>query len=365
NVQRTDLGFDPRNVVNLTTDPSEAGYSETQGLAFYKSLLDRLSALPGVQSAAFASSSPLEDYSNNDYLKVSDYQNAPGYGLPLVPYSVVSPGFFDTMCVPILRGHGFAEADAKGSPYVAIVNEAFVKQFWPDRNPIGEHFAKVSGATNPLYEVVGVAKDSRFSSLTGPIDPYFYLPLAQDYDLSSLQVLQIRSAAPPDAVIREAEGIVRGLVPELPLFNIQTMTESLDTLSAFLLFQFGAAVAALLGFLGLILAIVGVYGVISYSVSQRTHEIGIHVALGAQPLQILRMIFTQGAIIVCGGVIAGCAGALVAARLISNFLVGVSPADPLTYFGVSIILALIALLACYIPARRAMRVDPIVALRYE
>jgi len=365
NVQHTDLGFDPHNVVNLTMDPSEAGYDETRALAFYKSLLDRVSALPGVQSAALASSTPLGNYGNNDYLKVSDYQNPPGGGLPLLPYSVVSPRFFDTMRTPILRGRSFSEADAKGSPYVAIVKEAFAERFWPDRNPIGEHFAKVSGATNPLYEVVGVAKDSRFSSLTGPIDPYFYLPVAQDYDLSPLQILQVRSAAPPDAVIREAKSIVRDLVPELPLFNVQTMAESLDTLSAFLLFQFGAAVAALLGFLGLILAIVGVYGVISYSVSQRAHEIGIRIALGAQPAQILKLILGEGLFIVSVGVILGCGAAFVVARLIKNLLVGVGPAEPVTYLGIAIILALMALAACYVPARRAMRIDPMVALRYE
>jgi predicted permease len=365
NVQHTNLGFDPHDVVNFAMDPSEAGYGETQGLAFYKSLLDRVKGLPGVQSAGLTATPPMSDYSFADYVKVSDYQNPPGSGLPVVYFSVVSPSFFATMRIPIVRGRGFTEADISGSPYVAMVSQAFAERFWPGQNPIGEHFAKVSGITNSIYEVVGVAKDMRFVSLTGPIDPYFYLPLAQDYELSTLQILQVRSSAPPDAVIREVQGIMRGLAPEIPVFNIQTMMESLDTLSAFLLFQIGAAVAASLGLLGLILAIVGIYGVISYSVSQRTHEIGIRLALGAQPLQILKMIFAQGAVIVAGGIIAGCAAALVIARLISNFLVGVGFADPLTYFGVTTILALVALAACYIPARRATRVDPMIALRYE
>jgi predicted permease len=365
NVQHANLGFDPHNVVNFAMDPTQAGYGETQGLAFYKSLLDRLNVLPGVQSAGLTASTPMSNYFNNDYVKVSDYQNPPGNGLPLVSYSVVSPGFFDTLRIPIVRGRGFTDADIKGAQYVAIVSEAFAARFWPDRNPIGEHFAKVSGATNPVYQVVGVAKDGRFSSLTGPIDPYFYLPLAQDYYLSPLQVLQVRSAAPPDAVIRELQGVERGLAPEIPLFDIQTMTESLDTISAFLLFQLGAAVAAALGFLGLILAIVGVYGVISYSVSQRTHEIGIRMALGAQRVAILQMILRQGLVIVGAGLLLGCAAAFAAARLIGNLLVGVSPGDPATYTAVTLILALVALVACYIPARRAMKTDPMVALRYE
>jgi predicted permease len=364
-VQHTNLGFDPHNVVDFTMDPSEIGYNESQGLAFYKSLLERVRALPGVQSAALNSSTPMSNYLNNDYLKVSDYQNPAGQGLPLVFYSVVSRSFFENMRTPILQGRAFTEADAVGSPYVAIVSEAFAARFWPHQNPIGKHFAKVSGITNPLYEVVGVAKDSRFSGLTGPIDAYFYLPLAQDYALGPLEVLQVRSAAPTDAMIRETQGVVRSLAPNLPLFDIRTMGEHLDTLNGFLLFRLGAGLAAALGLLGLILAIVGVYGVISYSVSQRTHEIGIRVALGAQRRQILTMILGQGILIVGVGSILGCAGAFAAARLIANFLVGVSPADPATYGAVTVILGLIALLACYIPARRAMRVDPMVALRYE
>ncbi|MGH9762099.1 MAG: FtsX-like permease family protein, partial [Blastocatellia bacterium] len=255
--------------------------------------------------------------------------------------------------------------DVKGSPYVAIISEAFAARFWPNQNPIGKRFAKVSGVTNPRYEVVGVAKNSRFSGLTGPIDAYFYLPLSQDYALGTLQILQIRSATPPDAVIREARSIVRSLAPDLPVFDVQTMTESLDTLSGFLIFQLGSGLAASLGFLGLILAIVGVYGVISFSTSQRTHEIGIRIALGAQHGQILRMILRQGIPIVFAGLILGCVAALGIARLIANFLVGVSPADPATYAAVAIVLGMIALLACYIPARRATRVDPMEALRYE
>jgi putative ABC transport system permease protein len=166
-------------------------------------------------------------------------------------------------------------------------------------------------------------------------------------------------------VIREAQSVVRSLAPDLPLFSVQTMEEGLDTLNGFLLFQLGAGIAAALGLLGLILAMVGVYGVISYSTSQRTHEIGIRVALGAQQSEILKMILGQGLVIVFTGLIVGCAAAFAFARLIGNFLVGVGPADPATYSIVTIVLGLVALLACYIPARRAMRVDPMVALRYE
>ncbi|HKW87953.1 MAG TPA: ABC transporter permease [Candidatus Acidoferrales bacterium] len=364
-VQHANLGFDPRNVVNMTMDPTEVGYNEALGIAFYNDLLDRIRALPGVEAAALGGSTPLGDVGSNDYLKISDYQVPPGQGLPLVWYSVVSRGYFEMMRIPIERGRSFTGADAKNAPYVAIVNEAFAKRFWPNQDPIGKHFAKVSGVTNPLYEVVGVARNSRTTGLAGPIDAYFYLPLAQDYLLATLQYLQVRSAAPPDTIIREAEGVVHSLAPDLPVFTAQTMTQSLNTLSGFLLFRLAAGLAAALGLLGLALAVVGIYGVISCSVSQRTHEIGIRIALGAQRGQILKLILGQGLLIISFGVLAGCVAAFAAARLVANLLVGVSPSDPLTYFGVSFILAVVALLACYIPARRAMKVDPMVALRYE
>ncbi len=364
-VQHTNLGFDPQNVVDLTMDPSEIGYNEPQGLAFYKSLLERVRALPGVQSVALTSSTPMSNYGNNDYLKISDYQSPPGQGLPLVSYSTISPDYFGTVHLPILQGRAFTDADVTGSPYVAVVNRTFAKRFWPNQNPIGKRFQKVSGATNPVYEVVGVAENSHFNDLTSPIEPYFYLPVRQDYALSSLQILQVRSTAPPDAIIPETQDVVRSLAPNLPLFDIGTLTEHLDTLNGFLLFRLGAGLAAALGLLGLILAIVGVYGVISYSVSQRTHEIGIRMALGAQRAEILKMILGQGLVIVVAGLVLGCTSAFAGARLIGNLLVGVNPADPATYAIVTLILGLIALLACYVPARRAMRVDPMVALRYE
>ena len=364
-VQHANLGFDPNNVVNFIMDPTEVGYNETRGLAFYNSLTERVRALPGVQSASLTSALPMGNYGSNDYLEISGYQNPPGQSLPLVPYAVISPDYFKTMRIPILQGRSFTNADAKGSPYVAIVSEAFAKRFWPHQNPIGQHFAKVSGSANPLYQVVGVAHDARFSGLSGQIDPFFYLPIEQDYSLSSLQALQIRSAAPPDAVIREAQSVIHSLAPDLPVFNVETMNESLDTLAGFLIFQLGAGLAAALGLLGLVLAIVGVYGVISYSTAQRTHEIGIRIALGAQRAQILRLILGQGIFIVGVGLLAGCVAAFITARLIANLLVGVSPSDPLTYGVVIAALASIALLACYIPARRAMKVDPMIALRYE
>jgi predicted permease len=363
-VQHTNLGFDPANIVNVTMDPSEVGYDETHGLAFYKALVERLRNQPGVQSVALTSSNPLSNYYNDDNLKVSDYENPMGRGLPLVSYSVVSPGYLETLRIPMIRGRNFTDHDTAGSQNVAIVNEAFAERFWPNQNPIGKHFAKVSGITNPAYEVVGVASNSRFSSLTGPIDAYFYLPLDQGYILSTLQVLQIRTST-PDLVLRQTQSIARELAPGLPLFNVQTLAEALDTLSGFLLFQIGAALAATLGLLGLLLALIGVYGMISYSVRQHTREIAIRLALGAPRAQILKLVLEQGIVVATAGVIFGYGAAFATSRVIADLLVGVNPTDPVTYCVVGVAVMLVALAACYMPARRAMRVNAIVALRHE
>jgi putative ABC transport system permease protein len=193
--------------------------------------------------------------------------------------------------------------------------------------------------------------------------PFFYIPLSQDY--ISIETLQVRTTQVPDAMIASLQKEIAWLAPGLPVFNVETMTQGLYTLPGLLIFQVGAGLAATLGLLGLVLAVVGLYGVVSYVTSQRIHEIGIRMALGAQPADILRSVFRQGFAMVAIGLGAGLAAAFAAARLVRNFLVGVGTTDPLTYAVVSCLLVLVALLACWVPARRATRVDPLVALRYE
>jgi putative ABC transport system permease protein len=200
--------------------------------------------------------------------------------------------------------------------------------------------------------------------VTGPINPYFYVPVMQHYTINSLEALQVRTAAAPESMIPEIERVVESLAPELPVFDVKTMPEALNTLNGLLVYQIGALLAAVLGILGFILALVGVYGVISFAASQKTHEIGVRMALGAQPMQILKMIFREGLLIIAIGLVIGLAAALAAAKVVGNFLT-VSATDPVTYLVVSAALTLVALAACYIPSRRAMRVDPMVALRYE
>ena len=361
--QKTNLGFNANQLVNFFMDPNEIGYSEVQGREFYKNLLARVQSLPGVVSASTANSTPMGYYNNGDTVEVEGYVNPPGQPAPIALYNVVSPDYFKTMGIPLLRGRAFTEADDQNGQYVGIINEATGKKFWPNLDPIGRTY-KIGADPKHSITVVGVAKDSRYQGVTGPINPYFYVPFAQHYTNNSLEALQVRTAAAPEAMMPVIEHEIQSLAPELPVFDVKTMKESLNTLNGLLIYQIGATLAAALGILGLILALVGVYGVISFAASQKTHEIGIRMALGAQPAQILKMIFRQGFVIVAVGLGIGILAALAAARVVGNFLT-VSATDPLTYMIVSAALTAVALLACYIPARRAMRVDPMEALRYE
>jgi putative ABC transport system permease protein len=361
--QRTSLGFDSSHVLDLSMDPTEIGYSEVQGRQFYKSLLERVRSLPGIESASLTSSVPLSYFNNADTLNVEGYQPPPSQQNQSAFFSYISPGYFTTLKIPMLRGRSFTDADDEKAKFVAIINETMARTYWPKSDPLGRQFSLTGDLQHPI-EVVGIVKDSRFQGVTGPISLGFYLPFVQHYLPASLETLQVRTAAAPGAMIPEIERLIQSLAPDLPVFDVRTMTQALYSLNGLLVYQLGAALAASLGVLGLILAIVGVYGVVSFDASQKTHEIGIRMALGAQPADILKLIFGKGLFIVGMGLAVGLALAFGAARLAGNFI-AVSPADPITYISVSALLLLVALVACWIPARRAMRVDPLVALHYE
>jgi len=363
--RQTNLGFNPSHVINLSMDPREIGYTAAQSREFYRTLMERVRALPGVLSVSTAPAVPMGYVFKADTLAIDGYQPPPGQPAPNASYNVISPDYFQTMRIPMVRGRTFTDADDEKSQYVAIVNETMAKRFWPNQDPLGRQFTMARDSKHPM-QVVGVARNSRFLGVvpSWPIDPYFYVPYAQQYEANTLETVQVRTAGPPELMIPEVERLVTTLAPDLPVFDAQTMTEALNTLAGLLIFEIGAVLAAAFGILGLILAIIGVYGVISYAVSQRTQEIGIRMAFGADSQDILGMTLGEGLIIVGAGLTLGLAGALAAARVVRNF-VTVSATDPLTYLAVSATLAVVSLLACYIPARRATKVDPIVALRYE
>jgi len=359
--QHEDLGFDAQDVLNVTLDPGEIGYTQAQGVEFYRQLLDRVRALPGVQWASVAMAVPLDNFSSDD-ITIPGYVPQRGEELH-ADYNAVSPDYFRTMKIEVLQGHSFSDSDAESSPRVALINEAMAERFWHGANPIGRSFKRNGDAQHAL-EVVGVVKNSRTEDTFSPYGPAFYVPLSQDY--TSSETLQIRTAGPPQAIAPEVLAIVRGLAPTVPVLVVRTMADAVrNSPDGLLLFDLGAEITAALGLLGLTLAMIGVYGVMAYAVGRRTQEIGVRMALGAQRNNILWMICRQGVVIVGIGLALGIAAAMGVGRLVGDFLVGVAPTDPLTYSAVSLLLTCVALLACYVPVRRAMRVDPMVALRHE
>jgi hypothetical protein len=236
------------------------------------------------------------------------------------------------------------------------------ERLWPGENPLGHHF-RFGAADAPMVEVVGVARNGKYNWLFEDQQPYFYVPLTQSY--SSLRVLQVRTSVLPATLAVPIEGAARDLDPNLPVFGVTTMQESLGGPNGFFLIRMGAMFAASLGGLCLLLAVVGVYGVISYAVSQRTNEIGIRMALGARSTDVLRLVMRQGLVLVGIGLAAGLALSFGVTRFMRSLLFQIGAADPVTFGAVSLLLIAVALVACYVPARRATRVDPLAALREE
>jgi predicted permease len=361
--QHANLGFDPDHMVNFCMDPSELGYKPEQTLQFYRDLLSRVQQLGGIEDVATASSAPMGYYGNGDGLLIDGYQPPPGQPQPGSQYELISGDYFGTMKIALIEGRAFRDSDDEKASKVAIINQTMAKKYWPNQDPVGRHFRLVSDAKQSV-EIIGIARDARYNLGGGAFNNMFYMPLAQHPALGSLQTLQVRTVGDPASMIPEIERTIHSLAPDLPVFEVKTMRQSLYTLNGLLMYQLGAGLAAVLGGLGLVLSIIGVYGVISYSVSQRTQEIGIRMALGAQPGSILGMVLRQGVVIVAAGLAVGLLCALASAKLVGKFLV-VSGADPLTYCSVTAALTAVALAACYLPARRSTKVNPIVALRHE
>jgi predicted permease len=360
--QHVYLGFDPDNLLNVSLDPSEAGYKEDRGREFYRELDARLKALPGVVSVSQAFTVPLGYIGAGDLLFVEDHPIEPGKQPPGVSYNFISDGYFGNMRIPIQRGRGFTEADNEKAPKVAVINQTMAKKFWPGDDALGKRFSR-KGQGGPFLTVVGIAQDGKYSNIIDEPQPFYYIPLRQEY--MAARFVQLRTSVPPQSLASTVESQIHQLAPEVPISQVQTMRQSLNGANGFFLFRFGAQLTATMGILGLILAVVGVYSVVSYAASRRTHEIGIRMALGAGPREILRMVLHQGLGVIGIGLAVGLAAALAVTRVFANMFIGIKPTDPLTYASVGIFLVGVALLACWIPARRATRVDPLVALRYE
>jgi putative ABC transport system permease protein len=362
--EHTDLGFDPNSVLNFTMDPLLTGSHHAQGTAFFKNLLDRVRVLPGVVSASTAFSAPMSYLIVGDALTISGYDQPPGQPPPSAFYNTVSADYFATLHIAITRGRSFTDADDDDhADHVAIVSEAFVTRYWPNLDPFGRTFKMLSDPQH-TFRVVGVAADVRYRGVTGPSRPYVYVPFAQRPGDDSWATVQIRTTRAPESLIPELEQLLASFAPGQPVWDIKTMHQALYTLWGLLIFQLGAAFAACLGTIALMLSIVGVYGVVSYDTSRKTREIGIRMALGAQPMDVVRMIGRHGLFMVGGGVVVGLGAAVAASRMVGTFLI-VSPTDPMVYLVGSAVLTFVTMLACLVPGWKAIRTDPIVALRSE
>lgn len=360
--QHADLGFDPHHVMNFSMDPHGAGYDEARGQQFYKELLQRVSALPGVESASLTNAVPLGEELFGSELEIEGVKNSKTR--PEAYYSGISPDFLKTMRISLLRGRMFTAADDAESQRVAIINQRMAEKLWPGQDPIGKRFKRLDDPdTSHVVEIVGVARNAQIDDILGQDTMHYFIPITQDY--KSKQTLQLRTAGAPAALARPVVEIIHQMDAAMPVYDVTTMEAVLNGINGLFLFRLGASLATLLGGLGLVLAIIGVYGVISYTAVQRTREIGIRIALGAQRNQIVSGILKQGLAILAIGIVLGGLAAAGIGRVAGSFLVGVSALDPLTYFCASLLLAAIALAATLIPAVRATKVDPMIALRCD
>jgi predicted permease len=318
--------------------------------------------LPGVKSASLAYSVPMGSYSDALAVAAEDHPTPAGQQPPLIAFNAVSPSYFETMKIRQLEGRSFSDADNETSPRVAIVNQTMAERLWPHEDAVGKRFM-IDAPKGTMWQVVGVAQNGKYEFLGEEPQPYFYLPLAQKF--MSMRALEIRTSIAPESLMLPVQQLVKNLDPSLPIFSLRTMTDSLAGVNGFLLFRIGALLASCIGGMGLALAVVGVYGVVAFAASQRTREIGIRVALGASRRQVLELVLRQGVRMVISGAALGVLAAFAIARGVANLLVGVGASDPLTFAAATVFLVSIALCACYVPARRATKVDPMVALRYE
>jgi predicted permease len=360
--QFTDLGFDPTHVLNFTIDPHEIGYNEAQGREFFKQLLPRIESLPGVKAASVAATVPGGEIELGSSLDIEGRAVEPGRPKPDAGFNYVTPHYFETMGIPVLRGRAFTDADEQNSQFVALIDERMASSFWPNQDPIGRRFTTKDDPKHSIA-VIGVVRNTQSARLTDQNTPFFFAPLSQHY--ISFVTLQVRAFGAPESVATPVIQAAQSIAPTMPVYNVQTMTQALNGIGGIFLFKLGAGIAASLGILGLALATIGLYGVVSFAATQRTREIGIRMALGARPSAVLAMICQRGLVIIAIGLAIGAALALAVGRLIGSLLIGVSGTDPLTYIAVAFTLALVGSAASYIPALRASRVDPIIALRHE
>ncbi|TAK16531.1 MAG: ABC transporter permease [Acidobacteria bacterium] len=362
--ERTDLGFDVDHIVSVRFDTRQAGYSPGRTQELFKELERRVSAWPDVASASYAFSMPMSYLVGGGSVYVEGQPLTAGEQPPAAFLNSVSHGYFETMQIPIVRGRSFTEDDEPATwreRRAVIINEAMAERFWPGQDPIGKRFQVYDRKYAPV-EVVGVAANSKTVLVFEASRPFFYFPIGDDF---MMRTLVVRAKGDPSALVSRLEAEAASVAPDVPIADLRTMRQSLSGIFGFLIFRVGAIQAGGMGLIGLVLAIVGVYGVVSFGASLRTREIGIRMALGAEPGDVLRLILGQGVLLVSIGVAIGLGAAFGLGRVLAKFLPLVNAADWRTFTVVALGLGALAIWACYLPARRATKVPAATALRHE
>jgi putative ABC transport system permease protein len=374
-LQAVDPGFNPANLLTMTT--SVAGNSQYVGSgreAFYRELTDRLTALPGVESASAINHLPLAGDRWGQALTIEGRPlPPPGHGIE-VTFRVSRPDYFQTMGISLRAGRDFTDRDSTGAPGVVILNETLARRHWPDEDPVGKRVTlddpRDTSRAPEWLTVVGVVKDVKQESWVDAPSNEIYLPFQQSRGFfastarhyASMTIV-IRTKVEPSSLSVTAQDTLRALDRNLPVSNVVTMEQVIA--DALWQPRFNLQLIGVFAALALVLAAIGLYGVMSYSVAQRTHEVGLRMALGAQRSDVIKLVLRQGMTLTLLGVTLGLLAAAGLTRLMANLLFGISATDPSTFAAIAIVLVGVALVACFVPARRATKVDPMVALRYE
>ena len=358
NLKAVDNGYDTDQVVTLALDPSQSGYKLDQLQSLFAQLTERVAALPGVKSATYARHMPMSGSHSRIGIEITGYQPRPDEQMAVL-LNQTDPRFFATFGTPLLMGRDFDRQDTPAAPRVVIVNDSLARNFFGTQSPLGH---RITLENYKDLEIVGVVADAKYRSLKEPAPQTAYIPYSQ-YGGMGQRTLCIRAAGDENALIAAVRNEVKGLDPNLPIFNVKTLAEQINDLVS--RERLVALLSSFFGLFALLLASLGLYGVMTYAVARRTREIGIRLALGARSMNVLWLVLREALLVLTIGIAIGLPAALGAARLTEGLLFGLTPTDPLTIALATMLMIAVAALAGYLPARRASRVDPMVALRYE